>query len=131
MEEIGGFDAPLISNGDCEFGLRATAAGKTLGYASDAVIYHQARRSLKSLVKKWIRTEYGAAQVYRRHRLLPLHLWYHKANYRPLIGVWRRFAPDVQAKTHMRWTIDGIANILRLAGNVGNFLGYVRTRPSA
>ena len=67
FEEAGLFDPVLRSAEDCEFGLRATGAGKSLGYAPDAVIYHHARTSLMSLVKKWIRTEYGAAQVFRRH----------------------------------------------------------------
>jgi len=127
MREIGPFDPHLISNGDCEFGLRATRAGKTLGYAPEAVIYHRARASLKALVKKWIRTEYGAAQVYRRHGLLPLHLWCKKANYRPLVGVWREFPPEIQENSHMRLAIDGISNVLRYAGNFGNFLGYFKT----
>ena len=121
---IGPFDDRMISGGDCEFGLRATRAGKSLGYAPDAVIYHHARKSLNALVKKWIRTEYGAAQAWRRHGLLELHLWYKKANYRPLVGVWKEFSDAVQCNHHLRFAIDGMANVLRLAGNFGNLLGY-------
>ena len=131
FEQVGLFDPAPISAEDCEFGLRATRAGKTLGYAPDAVVYHRARASLKSLVKKWIRTEYGAAQVYKRHGLLPLHLWNKKANYRPLLGVWRKFPPDVRKNPRLRLAIDGLANILRLAGNLGNFLGYLATKRCA
>ena len=124
FDEVGLFDAELISHEDSEWGLRATRAGKGLGYAPEAVVYHRARTSLASLVRKWIRTEYGAAQVWRRHGLFELHLWTKKANYRPLIGTWRTFAPDVQENSHLRVTMDGISNILRLAGNLGSFLGY-------
>lgn len=124
IAEVGPFDAQMISGGDCEFGLRATRAGRSLGYAPDAVVYHRTRTSLKSLIKKWIRTEYGAAQAWRRHRLLGLHLWYKKANYRPLRGVWKAFPEEVRSNPHLRLAIDGIANVLRLAGNFGNSLGY-------
>ena len=124
MREVGAWDEQLISHGDSEFGMRATRAGKSLGYEPGAVIYHRARASLKALVTKWIRTEYGAAQVFRRHGFQELHLWYKKANYRPLTGVWREFPAEVQQNAHLRFTIDLLANVLRVAGNYGNFRGY-------
>jgi len=124
FEEVGLFDPELISCEDSEFGLRATRAGKSLGYAPDAVVYHRARTSLMALVRKWIRTEYGAAQAYRRHGLHEMQLWTRKANYRPLFGVWKGFPPHVRSNSHLRFAIDAIANVLRYAGNLGNFLGY-------
>jgi GT2 family glycosyltransferase len=124
FDEVGLFDSELISHEDSEWGLRATRAGKSLDYAPEAVVYHRARASLASLVRKWIRTEYGAAQAWRRHGLFELHLWTKKANYRPLTGTWRSFAPPVRENPHLRVTMDGISNILRLAGNLGSFLGY-------
>lgn len=127
FEEIGPFDPALISCEDCEFGLRASRAEKTLGFAPEAIVYHRARTRLWSLFKKWVRTEYGAAQAWKRHELLELHLWTKKANYRPLHGVWRSFPEEVQASSRARLAVDGIANILRLAGNLGSFLGYMRT----
>ncbi len=127
FDELGLFDPVLISCEDTEFGMRASRAGKTLGFAPGAIVYHQARTSLGALVKKWIRTEYGAAQVWKRHGLLELHLWSKKANYRPLRGVWRGFPPEARRSGRMRWAVDGIANILRMAGNLGSFLGDVRT----
>lgn len=128
MDEIGPWDARLISQGDTEFGVRASRAGKTLGYAPEAVVFHRARRSLKALVKKWIRTEYGAAQVFRRRGLLALHLWRRKANWRPLLGVWRDFPEWATCSARARFAITGIANILRLAGNIGNLLGCLGAR---
>jgi glycosyltransferase involved in cell wall biosynthesis len=124
FDEIGLFDGELISHEDSEWGLRATRAGKSLGYAPEAVVYHRARTSLASLARKWIRTEYGAAQLWRRHGLFELHLWTKKANYRPLIGTWQNFPPAVRENPHLRATMDAISNILRLAGNLGSFLGY-------
>jgi GT2 family glycosyltransferase len=129
MEEVGPWDPHLISQGDTEFGLRATRLGKTLGYAPDALICHHARRSLMSLVRKWIRCECGAAQVYRRHGLLGLHLWTRKANYRPLWGTWQDFPPHLVASPRARLAVDGISNILRLAGNLGSLIGCLRRIP--
>ncbi len=125
FDEVGLFDAELISHEDSEWGLRATRAGKSLGYAPKRRSSITApARAWRSLVRKWIRTEYGAAQVWRRHGLFELHLWTKKANYRPLIGTWRSFPPAVRENPHLRVTMDGISNILRLAGNLGSFLGY-------
>ena len=123
FDEVGPFDPALLSHEDREFGMRATAAGKTLAFAPEAVVYHHARRSLKSLFKKWLRTEYGAAQLYRTHGILELHLWRRKANWRPLLGVWRDFPDWARSSLRQRLAIDGIANLLRLAGNIGSFCG--------
>lgn len=127
FDDIGLFDPELISCEDTEFGMRASRAGKTLGFAPGAVVYHCARTRLGSLVKKWARTEYGAAQAWKRHGLLELHLWNKKANYRPLRGIWRTFPPEITSSMRRRLAVDAIANILRMAGNYGSFLGYVRT----
>jgi len=126
--EVGLWDSRLISGGDREFGIRATRAGKSLGYTPDALIYHHARRTLASLVKKWIRTEYGAAQAYRRHGIGELHLWKKKANWRPLFGVWKEFPEEARRTWRRRAGITLLANLLRLAGNLGNFLGYYDCR---
>ena len=128
FDQVGPFDPALLSHEDREFGLRATAAGKSLGFAPDAIVYHKARRSLGSLVKKWLRTEYGAAQLYRRHGILELHLWRRKANWRPLLGVWRHFPEWARRSLRQRLAIDGIANLLRLAGNIGSFCGDLGLR---
>jgi glycosyltransferase involved in cell wall biosynthesis len=124
FDEVGLFEPSLISHEDSEWGLRATEAGKSLGYAADARVCHRARQSLKSLVKKWIRTEYGAAQVYRRRGILELHLWMKKSNWRPLCGTWRTFPEPIRSNEHLRMTFDLMANVLRGAGNLGSFLGY-------
>jgi len=124
FDELGLFDPALRSAEDCEFGLRAAAAGKTLAYEPRAVVRHDARRTFMSLLKKWIRTEYGAAQAWRRHGIQELHLWTKKANYRPLPGAWKSFPPEVRANPRMRLAVSLLTNILRYAGNFGNFLGY-------
>jgi glycosyltransferase involved in cell wall biosynthesis len=124
FDEVGLFEPSLISHEDSEWGLRATESGKSLGYAPDATVCHRARQSLKSLARKWVRTEYGAAQVYRRRGILELHLWRKKANWRPLWGTWRSFPEPIRSNEHLRMTFDLMANVLRVAGNLGSFLGY-------
>jgi GT2 family glycosyltransferase len=46
---LGGFDPTLQSGGDVEFCRRATAAGHLLGYAPDAVVWHEPRATLLGL----------------------------------------------------------------------------------
>jgi len=131
FDDIGLFDDSLVSAGDCEFGLRATGAGKRLTYAADAVVRHFPRASLGALMKKWFRTEYGAAQVYRRYGLMGLHLWKKKANWRPLLRVWKDFPEESRRTLRRKLALTLLGNILRLTGNVGNILGYYRTAPGA
>lgn len=126
FDEIGLFEPALLSHEDSEWGLRASRAGKSLAYAPDAVVFHRARRSFSSLVRKWIRTEYGAAQVYRSCGLLKLQLWNRKANWRPLWRTWRNFPETIRRNGHLCFTYDLLANVLRYAGNLGNFMGYYR-----
>ncbi len=124
FDRIGCFDPALYSFEDKEFGLRATRAGFRLVYAKEAVAHHDTRKTLKALVLKWIRTEYGAAQAYRSHGEAGLQLWKRKANWRPLVGVWKRFPEEHRRTWWRRRKITLLANLLRYAGNLGNFLGY-------
>jgi len=65
LEDIGLFDARLISGGDKEFGERVDQAGYEQGYAEDATVYHPARTSLESLAKKNFRVGRGFCQKQR------------------------------------------------------------------
>ena len=131
FDDIGLFDARLVSAGDYEFGRRATAAGKRLTYAPDGIVRHFPRSSLGALLTKWFRTEYGAAQVYRRYGLMELHLWKKKANWRPLLRVWKDFPETSRSTLRRKLALTLLGNILRLAGNVGNILGYFHAASSA
>lgn len=62
FEDVGLFDARLISGGDREFGERVHKAGYDQGYAEDAVVYHPARTRFKSLIKKNFRVGRGFCQ---------------------------------------------------------------------
>ena len=65
FEDVGPFDARLISGGDREFGERVHEAGYDQGYAEDATVYHPARTSFKSLAKKNFRVGRGFCQKQR------------------------------------------------------------------
>lgn len=65
FEDVGPFDARLISGGDREFGERVHEAGYDQGYAADAVVYHPARTSFDSLAKKNVRVGRGFCQKQR------------------------------------------------------------------
>jgi glycosyltransferase involved in cell wall biosynthesis len=65
FEDVGLFDARLISGGDREFGERVHEAGYKQGYAEGATVYHPARTSFESLAKKNFRVGRGFCQKQR------------------------------------------------------------------
>lgn len=66
FDVVGLFDPGLQSGGDLDFGRRARRAGLVIGYVPEAVVRHQPREGLASvLVKAW-RLGAGQAQVARR-----------------------------------------------------------------
>lgn len=65
FENVGLFDARMISGGDREFGDRVHEAGYKQGYAEDATVYHPARTTFESLAKKNFRVGRGFCQKQR------------------------------------------------------------------
>jgi len=63
FDRVGLFDSRLISGGDFEFGNRVYDCGIGLHYAQNIKIYHPARDSLKSWVKKYLRIGRGNYQL--------------------------------------------------------------------
>lgn len=90
FDEIGLFSAGLMSGGDVEWNRRATAAGKGIVYADNAVVRHPARAELAALFAKCHRVSGGVAQIERSNLLLELargllppvrelpYLWHHR-----------------------------------------------------
>jgi glycosyltransferase involved in cell wall biosynthesis len=76
VNRIGVFRPLLVSGGDNEFGNRAHSCGVELHYASHIVLYHPARASLMSLVKKAFRIGRGRGQLGSQ-----LHVPYSKRAY--------------------------------------------------
>lgn len=67
FDEVGAFDANLVSGGDTEFGQRVAASGRDLHYAPDARVTHPARTSLRSLLEKYVRVGRGMEQRRRKY----------------------------------------------------------------
>lgn len=65
FDEVGMFDERLMSGGDYEFGNRVHECGTELHYAEDIVLYHPARSSFRSLIKKSLRQGRGVGQLQR------------------------------------------------------------------
>lgn len=63
FSNVGLFDRRLISSGDLEFGNRVHNNGYKLGYYPKEKVYHPARSSLKSLIRKNIRIGIGRSQL--------------------------------------------------------------------
>ncbi|HEV3401791.1 MAG TPA: glycosyltransferase [Acidimicrobiales bacterium] len=66
IAELGSFDGSVQSGGDLQFGRRAVAAGKSLGYADDAVVHHPSRDRLAPVLKKAWRLGVGHAHAGQR-----------------------------------------------------------------
>lgn len=68
FEDVGGFDASLLSGGDLEFGQRAVAAGHQLTYSHEASVTHRPRASLRQTWKLHRRIGAGIAVLQRTGR---------------------------------------------------------------
>lgn len=63
IEDVGSFDPRLISSGDREFGHRVRDSGRELQFAPEVSMYHPARASLESVLKKSRRIGRGFCQL--------------------------------------------------------------------
>lgn len=67
VEDVGPFDAALVSGGDSEFGNRVASAGYNQQFAADATLYHPVRDSFPSLLRKELRVGRGLCQQQEHH----------------------------------------------------------------
>lgn len=65
LDDVGHFDPRFRSSGDLEFGHRVDAAGRTLYYAPEIVMYHPARTTLRALLRKSFRIGRGKVELHR------------------------------------------------------------------
>lgn len=66
IEDVGVFDATLLSGGDREWGKRVHAAGYALRYCDTAVVDHPARNTWRALYRKFVRVHEGELGLRRR-----------------------------------------------------------------
>lgn len=62
FDDVGTFDERLVSGGDAVFGNQVAESGRELHYADDVTVYHPARSTLGSLLRKHVRVGRGLAQ---------------------------------------------------------------------
>ena len=124
IEDVGLLDPTLKLCEDMEFGLRASRKGRTLGYCRDATVHHVTRRSFGALFQKFIRSGYGCGQLYRKHGYFSTSVFFKKANYRPVHDTWQSFATASRLSLRERFEVDLMWNAMRMASNIGNFMGY-------
>lgn len=67
FDEVGLFDAGLVSSGDREFGNRVAAAGYELAFAPEISMTHPVRTSTRALVSKAVRIGRGSYQLRERY----------------------------------------------------------------
>ncbi|WP_122089307.1 glycosyltransferase [Halalkalicoccus subterraneus] len=67
LDEIGPFDARLVSNGDLEFGRRAHEAGFAVHYEPTITLHHPARSTLRDVIAQNVRIGRGREQIRRYH----------------------------------------------------------------
>lgn len=65
IDAAGKFDDRLLSGGDVEFGKRVRDRGFKQSFDSDNIMYHPARRSFQSLIKKQKRVTLGQIELRR------------------------------------------------------------------
>lgn len=94
FEEIGYFDSRLVSGGDLEFGNRVYNSGKELFFDPNIIMYHPARSSFCSLLKKSFRIGKGIAQ---------LHKYYPERYGCGIINIIKAFLPPIPWKLKNRF----------------------------
>jgi len=67
FDDVGPFDAELVSGGDLELCYRARRAGHTLAYGAGAVVDHLPRRTLRETWRLRLRLYEGIHDIERRH----------------------------------------------------------------
>lgn len=67
IEAVGPFRSDLVSGGDREFGERVAAAGFEQDVATDLVVRHPARTTVRELRDKYVRVGRGQEQLRRRY----------------------------------------------------------------
>lgn len=65
LEAVGPFDPRFRSSGDLEFGNRVAESGRTLHYAPQVPMYHPARTTVRSVLRKSYRIGRGKVELHR------------------------------------------------------------------
>ena len=135
FDRVGPFNDRLVSGGDTEFGMRATAAGMRAEYDPEVIIEHAPRAHARELARKSFRVGVGAAQ-HLVHAEGPLRerdrYWARPGSWIPkggLKGLDRLAARGIQPGPLRRARMYLVQySCVKLASTVGNLAGDVRGR---
>jgi GT2 family glycosyltransferase len=130
LDELGGFDERFVHPGgdDPDLSARARAAGHTLRFVPEAVVYHSEFERPAEFVRSMynrglgeallVRKHGGAAKAAARALLLPVFLA------RTSIGVWRRTAGKGGRTSRLGWLVfEAIGRVAFVAGSVRGLAG--------
>jgi glycosyltransferase involved in cell wall biosynthesis len=122
FEEHGKFDDRLVSGGDVEFGKRIHQNGVEQDFAEDITMYHPARSSLKSLLKKRFRVGKGKHQ---RKKLYPgrFNEGLSIRNFLPTTP--RRLANSIEGWEKLSWSAKIKLYFIYWLNKLANVLGYL------
>jgi GT2 family glycosyltransferase len=110
FDELGGFDAELISWGDFDFSLRLAEAGYGVKYCKDATVKHFERTTVAKSLKREFRIGYGAASFAEKHKQYEKPLLVNIAR-----NVWRTFTGMLAIiKTGFKRRKDGRLNKMQI-----------------
>lgn len=120
IEDVGPFDASLVSGGDAAFGRRVAAAGYDQAFAADVTVFHPARTSLAALRAKAIRVGRGQEQVHRAGDPAARPIWHPRNVLPPDPRTFRRtVSGDPGPATLLAWfAIDYWFSLTQLRGRL-------------
>lgn len=123
IETAGPFDASLKSGGDREFGQRLRRKGFTTVLIPDAVVHHPARRHVRELASKALRTASSSAVLTRRHHGTWAVLGEAALLLRPpLRAFWNILREERELSLRQRAALCGVVVIVRVTA------GWARLR---
>lgn len=70
LDEIGGFDEWFVTAEDIDLNLRAVQAGHSIGFRSDAIVYHRTRASVYDFLRQAFWNGAGRKQLTLKHGAL-------------------------------------------------------------
>lgn len=124
LDAVGTFDGRLVSGGDLEFGRRVAARGYLQRFERDISVYHPARSSVRSVLKKQYRVGRGLEQLTCSYpdRFPRENDFLHPQHYLPVhpVGFYARFRKRTKYPTEVVWwyLLSWLSGISKTAGRI-------------
>lgn len=131
FEEVGRFDARVVSSGDVEFGKRVHAAGFDQHFEVDVTMYHPARATLRELLSKNVRIGRGRAQLAcHRPERFETRSFLNVRRYLPPhpVRIWEKTTDRSSLDLGETLAVFAIAYLCKLFSSIGELTEYVETK---